>query len=68
VGNLWVEPDHRRAGVGTWLVGQAGAWLRLGGVSRLLDYADTEHGDYAAFLAAVGFTVLTRTTRGLTMR
>lgn len=68
VGNLWVEPDHRRAGVGTWLVGQAGAWLRLGGVSRLLDYADAEHGDYAAFLAAVGFTVLSRTTRGLTMR
>jgi hypothetical protein len=25
-------------------------------------------GDYAAFLAAVGCTVLTRTTRGLTMR
>jgi GNAT superfamily N-acetyltransferase len=67
VGNLWIEPDHRRAGVGTWLVGQAGAWLRLGGVSRLLDYSDTEQGDYAAFLAAIGFTVLTRTTRGLTM-
>jgi GNAT superfamily N-acetyltransferase len=72
VGNLWVEPEHRRAGIGTWLVGQAGAWLRLGGVSRLLDYADsephTERGDYAAFLTAVGFTVLTRTVRGFTMR
>lgn len=68
VGKLWVEPAHRRCGVGTWLVAQAGAWLRLGGVSRLLDYADGGADGYAAFLATVGFTVLTRTTRGLAMR
>jgi GNAT superfamily N-acetyltransferase len=65
---LWVEPAYRRRGVGTWLVAQAGAWLRLGEVSRLLDYADGGEDGYAAFLATVGFTVLTRTTRGLTMR
>jgi GNAT superfamily N-acetyltransferase len=66
VGNLWVEPDHRRRGVGTWLVGRAADWLRLGGVTRLLDYADADDEPYAAFLAATGFTVLTRTVRGFT--
>lgn len=64
VGNLWVEPAHRRTGIGRWLVGQAATWLELGGVARLLDYADAEKDEaYAAFLAAVGFTVLTRTAR-----
>jgi GNAT superfamily N-acetyltransferase len=64
VGNLWVEPSYRRRGIGTWLVGRAAAWLELGGVTRLLDYADDD--SYAGFLTAVGFTVLTRTARGFT--
>lgn len=64
VGNLWVEPAHRRRGIGRWLVGLAAAWLELGGIARLLDYADAEEETYAAFLNAVGFTVLTRTARG----
>ncbi|HET6530912.1 MAG TPA: GNAT family N-acetyltransferase [Actinoplanes sp.] len=65
VGNLWVEPAHRRRGIGSWLVGQAATWLELGGTARLLDYADAEKDEsYAAFLGAVGFTVLTRTARG----
>jgi GNAT superfamily N-acetyltransferase len=65
VGNLWVEPAHRRAGIGRWLIGQAATWLELGGAARLLDYADAESEEtYAAFLTAVGFTVLTRTARG----
>jgi GNAT superfamily N-acetyltransferase len=63
VGNLWVEPAHRRRGIGRWLVGQAATWLDLGGATRLLDYADADEQDYSAFLAAVGFTVLTRTAR-----
>ena len=64
VGNLWVEPAHRRRGVGTWLLGPAAEWLELGGTSRLLDYADPAEESYSAFLAAAGFTVLTRTARG----
>ena len=66
VGNLWVEPAHRRRGVGSWLVGQAAGWLELGGTARLLDYAAADEDDYAAFLASAGFTVLTRTARGFT--
>jgi GNAT superfamily N-acetyltransferase len=72
VGNLWVAGQHRRRGVATWLLGQAGDWLRLAQVSRLLDYAwldgqDPTGQDYAAvraFLAASPFTELTRTQRG----
>jgi GNAT superfamily N-acetyltransferase len=66
VGNLWVEPAHRRRSIGGWLVGQAANWLELGGTARLLDYADAGDDAYAAFLAAVGFTVLTRTDRVFT--
>jgi GNAT superfamily N-acetyltransferase len=68
IGNLRVDEAYRRQGMGTWLVAQAAAWLRLGGVARILDYADAENEEYAAFLKTVGFTVLTRTARGLTMR
>ena len=72
IGNLWVAGQHRRRGVATWLLGQAGDWLRLAQVSRLLDYAwldgqDPTGQDYAAaraFLAASPFTELTRTQRG----
>jgi GNAT superfamily N-acetyltransferase len=66
VGNLWVEPAHRRRGIGTWLLGQAADWLDLGGVTRVLDYADAGDGPYAAFLTASRFTALTRTRRGFT--
>ena len=66
VGNLEVDEAYRRRGVATWLLGSAAEWLRLGGVSRLLSYA--EPGDEAslAFHASVGFTELTRTRRGWT--
>ena len=65
VGNLHVEPDHRRRGVGTWLLGQAAEWLSLAGVTRLLDYTDVTEDGYAAFLVARGFRMLTTTVRGL---
>jgi GNAT superfamily N-acetyltransferase len=39
IGNLEVVEAHRRQGVGTWLLGQAAEWLRLGRVPRLLAYA-----------------------------
>ena len=74
VGNLHVTAPYRRRGVATWLLGQAAGWLRLAGVSRLLDYAWLEGTDpggqdddaYRAFLAASGFSELTRTARGWT--
>jgi GNAT superfamily N-acetyltransferase len=65
VGNLHVDEEHRRRGVGSWLVGQAAGWLELGGVTRLLDYADEDSATYLAFLRKVGFQELTRTIRGL---
>lgn len=65
VGNLHVEPDHRRRGIGTWLLGQAAEWLDLAGVTRLLDYTDPTEEGYSAFLAARGFLPLTTTVRGL---
>jgi GNAT superfamily N-acetyltransferase len=69
VGNLWVEPAHRRRGVGRWLVGEAATWLDLGGVTRLLAYAlPDEEQTYVDFLTAVGFTALTRTARGFVGR
>jgi len=74
VGNLHVVSPYRRRGVGSWLLGKAADWLRLAGVSRLLNYAWLEgtdpgglnYDDYRAFLAAVGFRELTRTARGWT--
>ena len=76
VGNLRVAAEHRRRGVGTWLLGQAADWLRLANVDRLLDYAWLEgtdpggvsYDDYRAFLPAAGFRELTRTKRGWTRR
>jgi GNAT superfamily N-acetyltransferase len=64
VGNLHVEEAYRRRGVATWLVGNAAEWLRLGGVARLLSYAEPDDAVSLAFHAAVGFRELTRTTRG----
>ena len=74
VGNLHVAPGYRRRGVESWLLAQAADWLRLAGVSRLLNYAWLEgtdpgglnYDDYRAFLAAAGFRELTRTARGWT--
>jgi GNAT superfamily N-acetyltransferase len=68
VGNLRIEDAYRRRGVGTWLVGQAAEWLRLGRIERVLDYAWPEQEDCTAFLATVGFRELTRTRRGWRLR
>ena len=70
VGNLLVDESCRRRGVGTWLMGQARSWLELGGSTGLLAYTspdDETDSAEAAFLAATGFEVLTRTLRGLTL-
>lgn len=63
VANLWVAEAYRRRGIGTWLLGVAAEWLRLGHISRLLAYADPATED-AAFFAHAGFCELTRTVRG----
>jgi GNAT superfamily N-acetyltransferase len=72
IGNLHVTEEHRRRGVATWLLGQAADRLRLAQTERLLTYAWLEGQDptgqgytsYRAFLAASGFTELTRSKRG----
>jgi GNAT superfamily N-acetyltransferase len=64
IGNLHVVAQYRRRRVGTWLVGQAGDWLRLAGVDRVLAYEQTDHEDQRAFLLAVGYRELTRTSCG----
>jgi GNAT superfamily N-acetyltransferase len=74
IGNLHVTEQHRRRGVANWLLGQAADWLRLAQAERLLSYAWLEGQDstgqdytsYRAFLAASGFSELTRTKRGWT--
>jgi GNAT superfamily N-acetyltransferase len=72
IGNLRVSEPYRRRGVGSWLLGQAAAWLQMAGVDRLLDYAwldgtdpgGQDYSDARAFLPAAGFRELTRTRRG----
>jgi GNAT superfamily N-acetyltransferase len=74
LGNLQVAEPYRRRGVATWLLAQAGEWLRLAQVERLLDYAWLEgsdqtgqrYDDYRAFVSNSGFIELTRTKRGWT--
>jgi GNAT superfamily N-acetyltransferase len=74
IANLHVGEPFRRRKVATWLLGQAADWLELAHVDRLVDYnyldgADATgqtYDDNRAFLAALPFTVLTRTRRGWT--
>jgi GNAT superfamily N-acetyltransferase len=68
VGDLCVVEDHRRRGIGTWLLGHAADWLRLGRVERLVDYAGSEEDGLLAFLDSVGFRELSRTERGWVRR
>jgi GNAT superfamily N-acetyltransferase len=66
IGNLHVGEAYRRRGVGSWLVGHAGDWLRLARVGRVLDYGFPEDEAGTAFLTGLGFRELTRTLRGWT--
>ena len=68
VGDLCVAQAYRRRGVGTWLLGHAADWLRLGRVERLVDYAEPGQRDLLAFLEASGFRELSRTERGWARR
>jgi ribosomal protein S18 acetylase RimI-like enzyme len=60
VGNLWVQEADRGRGVGSWLLGEAAEWLRLGRVDRLLAYADPGE---TGCLERCGFRRLTETVR-----
>jgi ribosomal protein S18 acetylase RimI-like enzyme len=63
IGNLEVTEKHRRQGIGSWLLGRAADWLRLGRVDRLLAYATPDETAELAFLTRAGFEQLTRTAR-----
>lgn len=64
LGNLHVSEDHRRLGVGTWLLQHAACWLRLGHADRLLHYAAPDQTDQIAFAEHNHFRQITRTQRG----
>lgn len=64
IGNLWVKDELRRRGIGTYLLGAASDWLRLGGIQRLIAYARPAEEDELAFLRGHAFRELVRTERG----
>jgi GNAT superfamily N-acetyltransferase len=63
--NLQVEPDRRGQGIGTWLVGRAVAWLRLGRCERIVlsTAIDEETAGSGRFYRRLGWTLLTRLER-----
>lgn len=63
VGNLHTAPGEDRL-LHTWLLAHAADWLRLAGVTRLLDYANPETPPgYVEVLLSHGFRELTRVAR-----
>lgn len=62
--NVVVEEPYRRRGFATWLLGQVGEWLGMGGVRHVLTYINLENELGVAFLQSVGFRELSRTQRG----
>lgn len=63
IGNLWVAP-HAATDVAASLVRAAANWLRLGGVSTLLHYADADDDASLAFAQAHGFHEVSRSSLG----
>jgi GNAT superfamily N-acetyltransferase len=64
IGNLHVGEEHRRRGIGSWLLRQAASWLRLGHADRLMAYASPEETAELGFYAHHQFVELTRTRKG----
>ena len=61
----FVEPAYRRQGVGTWLLGHAITWVRLGGCERLFAGWSEELGaESLAFLNRFGWLEVGRTRVG----
>jgi GNAT superfamily N-acetyltransferase len=62
----WVGEHLRGRGIGTWLVGHAADWLRLGGTTRLMTYAiENEQIDRSTrYYARYGLRPINRTVRG----
>jgi GNAT superfamily N-acetyltransferase len=61
----WVDEQHRRRGVGTWLVRTAAKWLQLAGRDRLImPMGAEEEPEEGAFWASLGLIPLTRIHRG----
>lgn len=58
---LWVDEAHRRRGIGSWLVGHAADWLRLGHDDRFIAYCLPDQEEELAFMAQLGFRELVRT-------
>jgi GNAT superfamily N-acetyltransferase len=68
ISNLCVVEEHRGVGVASWLLGQAGEWLRMGGSRNLINYLgdDEVESPLHAWLLANGFVEINRTRRGWT--
>ena len=68
IGNIGVVEDYRGVGVASWLLGHAGAWLRMGRGRNLLSYVadDETEVDLHGWHVANGFVELNRTRRGWT--
>ncbi len=66
VGNLFATDPTELPTVMPALLSAAAAWLRLGGIDRLIDYfaPDVHPPDYLATLHKLGFTTLSRNERG----
>jgi GNAT superfamily N-acetyltransferase len=66
--NHWVRDGLRGRGIGTWLVANAAAWLRLGGKTRLMAYVVEDAGieRATAYYARYRMQAVNRTTRGWT--
>ncbi len=62
----WVREDLRGQGIGTWLFAHSVAWLRLGGLSRLLAYGieDGHIERTTRYYARLGLSPISRTVRG----
>lgn len=58
--SMWVDPGHRRGGVGRALVDAVEAWARPWGAERLVLWVIADNETALRFYDRIGFTVLDR--------